>query len=299
MKKVLSSLIKYPLYLLSLLPFPVLYLIADIVYVIIYYIVGYRKNVARDNLKNSFPEMSERRRREIEKKYFHFLADMMLECVKMLSISKKSIQRRFHLNNPELVKGYLDQGRPVVIVTAHYGNWEWGSLSLSASYDYPLVIIFKPQSNKEAEALMNKVRSRFNAIMVAMRQTLRTLVSFKGRSYWTVFLGDQTPVRHEVNYFTTFLNQKTPVFLGTEKIAKITNAVVIYSVPLLVRRGYYEVNFELITEQPQQTAEFEITEAHTRLLENSINNRPEYWLWSHKRWKNANYNPHHQQEILQ
>lgn len=293
MKKVLSSLIKYPLYLLSLLPLPLLYLIADLVYVIIYYIVGYRRKVAYNNIRNSFPEKTEKEIRAIEKKYFHFLADMMLECVKMISISRKEIRRRFHINNPELVKTILDQGKPVVVVTAHYGNWEWGSLSLAASSDHPFLVIYKPQSNKEFEGLMNRVRSRFNAVMVAMRQTLRTLVSYKGQAYWTVFLGDQTPVRHEVNYFTTFLSQKTPVFLGTEKIARTTGAAVVFAVPEFVKRGYYEVNFSLITEDPKDTREFEITEMHTRLLEQTIRSRPEFWLWSHKRWKNANYNPQH------
>ncbi len=287
MKKVLTSLAKYPLYIISLLPFPLLYLMADLLYAIIYYAVGYRRKVVQSNLRNAYPDKTDAEIYSIEKKFYHWLSDMILESVKMASMSPRTIKKRFRLNNPELISSYFSQGKPVLLVTAHYGNWEWGSLVLSANFREPLIIVYKPLTDKTFEGMMNHVRSRFGAIMVPMKQTLRKIVNYRSSTFWAVFLGDQTPVRQEAHYFTRFLNQRTPVFLGIEKIAKMTNAPVVFGHLNRVKRGYYEATFSTLSEDPASTAEYEITEAHTRLLEKIINERPELWLWSHKRWKNS------------
>lgn len=287
MKKVLTSLAKYPLFLISLLPFPLIYLLSDLLYVIIYYAVGYRRNVVQMNLRNAYPSKTDKEIYSIEKKYFKWLADLILESVKMASMSKASMKKRFRLVNPEIIEEQFAKGRPVMLVTAHYGNWEWGSLALSAAFDEPLIIVYKPLTNKTFEEMLNRLRSRFGAVMVEMKHTLRKIVSYRSQTYWTVFLGDQTPVHQQAQYFTTFLNQQTAVFLGTEKVAKIANATVIFGQMNRVKRGHYEAVFTLLTDDPNATADYEITEAHTRMLEKVINETPQYWLWSHKRWKKS------------
>lgn len=285
MKKVLSSLAKIPLIILSKLPFPVLYLVADLLYAVLYHVIGYRKKVVRENLRNSFPQKSIAELLTIEKKFYHHLSDMILEVIKMSDMSRDSIEKRFYLTNPEEIGRFLNNGQPVMLVTAHYGNWEWGSLALSAAFPLPFIIVYKPINNKDFENMMNQTRSRFGAVMVAMKQTLRKIVSYKSQTFWAVFLGDQTPVKSEAHFFTTFLNQRTPVFLGIEKIARMTDSPVFFGQINKLRRGYYEATFHLITERPREMKEYEITEQHTQMLEKVITQRPEFWLWSHKRWK--------------
>ncbi|WP_374164441.1 lysophospholipid acyltransferase family protein [Arcticibacter sp. MXS-1] len=211
---------------------------------------------------------------------------MMVESIKMASMSKRSACKRLRLNNPEEISKHFEHGKPVMLVTAHYGNWEWGSLTLSASFKEPCLIVYKPQTNKTFEDILNRVRSRFGALLVPMQLTLRSILRHKGQAYWTVFLGDQTPVWQVAHYQTTFLNQPTAVFLGVEKIAKMMDAPVVFGHINRLKRGYYEATFTTLTETPNATAENEITETHTRMLEGIIQKRPELWLWSHKRWKN-------------
>ena len=273
------------LYLISYLPFTVLYLVSDVLYFFLYYVVKYRRKVVYGNLLNSFPEKDNEEIRRIEKKYFKFLADNILETIKMLSMSKETIKKRYHVVNPEEMQKHFDEGKSILAVTGHYGNWEWGSLILSATFEEPLIIVYKPLTDKRFEEFMNNMRSRFGAIMVAMKQTLRRIAQFRQQKFYAVLIGDQTPAWVETKYFTTFLNQPTAVFLGVEKIAKMTNSPVVYCRSNLIKRGYYECIFETLVEDPNNTSEYEITNLHTNYLERIIRQRPELWLWSHKRWK--------------
>jgi Kdo2-lipid IVA lauroyltransferase/acyltransferase len=273
------------LYVISYLPFSVIYLLSDLLYLVLYYVIGYRRNVVQKNLLKSFPEKKDVERKQIEKEYFKFLADNILETIKMLSMSVETIKKRYRVNNPEEMQKHFDKGRSVIAVTGHYGNWEWGSLILSATFKEPLIIVYKPLTDKRFEGFMNGMRSRFGAIMVAMKQTLRKIVEFRKMKFYAVLIGDQTPARVETKYFTSFLNQPTAVFLGVEKIAKITNAPVVYCTSNRIKRGYYECTFETLVEEPNNTEEYEITNLHTQYLEKRIRQRPELWLWSHKRWK--------------
>ncbi|WP_207425224.1 lysophospholipid acyltransferase family protein [Pedobacter sp. SYSU D00535] len=285
MKKVLSGLVRKTLYLISLLPFPVLYLLADVLYVLLYYIIGYRRKVVKTNLENSFPQKTRAELDLIEKKYFKFLADNILESIKMLSISPKSMSKRFVFVNMDVLKTHFDRGKPVLVTGGHYGNWEWGNLALPLVMKEKLLVVYKPLTDKAFELMMNNMRSRFGAIMVPMRQILRKIIEQKNELFFVALVGDQTPPREESQYFTTFLNQPTAVFLGIEKIAKLTGHPVLYCRVNKIKRGYYEASFKTLFHDPKDTAEYEITEAHTRELEKAINERPELWLWSHKRWK--------------
>jgi KDO2-lipid IV(A) lauroyltransferase len=273
------------LYLLSLLPFWFLFLVSDIIYVLLYYIIRYRRTVVHQNIANSFPEKSAEECKRIEKLYYKYLGDLLVETLKMISISEKSLRRRMLPTNPELVDYYFKQGRSIIAAAGHYCNWELAILGFSLLTKEKRVIVYKPLSNEQFNTYFNKVRSRYGAIMVAMKQTLRAMIGFKKELTFSVLVSDQTPVKHEINYVTTFLNQPTPVFLGIEKLAKMIDAVVIFYKIDRVKRGYYTYTLVPLIEQPKQTAEHVITEAHVRYLEQLIKDKPQYWLWSHRRWK--------------
>ncbi|WCT10113.1 lysophospholipid acyltransferase family protein [Mucilaginibacter jinjuensis] len=284
-KKGLTSLAIFFLYLLSLLPFWFLYLIADFLYLILFYIAGYRRAVVQENLRNSFPEKTEDERKIIEKKYFHYLADLFVETIKAISMTEKQVKRRMYLLNEEVVQHYFEQNRSIVAVVGHYGNWEWGALRTSFLTNHRRIIIYKPLHDKASDELYKKVRSKFGVTLVTMKATLRKMVEYRNELSISVFASDQTPVREEAHFFTPFLNQPTAVFLGIEKIATLFNSVVIFADIRRVKRGYYQCTFVPLIEEPKQTAEYQITEAHVQYLEKVIREEPPYWLWSHRRWK--------------
>jgi len=285
MKKVLWGLTKFSLHLLSLVPFPILYLLSDFCYYVLFYIIKYRRHVVMPNLRNSFPQKTEKELRVIEKKYFKFLCDNILESFKMLSISKAEITRRYKVNNPEEIRKHLDNGKSVIVTGGHYANWEWGNLAMKAYFDETVLIIYKPLADKNFEGFMNGMRSRFGSIMVPMKLTLRKIIEQKNNKYLAFFVSDQTPARVDQYHFIKFLNQDTAVFLGTEKIAKTTGNPLVFCHIDRVKRGYYEITFTTLFEDPESTSPLEITLAHSKKLESYINARPELWLWSHKRWK--------------
>jgi KDO2-lipid IV(A) lauroyltransferase len=281
--KGLSRLGIFFLYLVSLLPFWLLYIISDFLFIVLYYLIGYRREVVQENLQNSFPEKSTAERADIEKKYFRYLADLIVETIKMISISKAELQRRLVCTNPQVVANYKAAGKSVTAVAGHYCNWEWAGAEFSI--DTRLFVIYKPLTSDVFDDFFIKVRTRFGAIAVAMKQTLRTMVAHKNEFTVTVFAGDQTPIREQKNYFTQFLNQPTAVFQGIEKIAKLIDSAVIFYDMKRVKRGYYTYTIVPLVENSKESAEHEITEAHVKYLEGMIKREPQYWLWSHRRWK--------------
>jgi len=284
-KKLLSKLGTFFLFLISLLPFWVLYIISDILFIFLYYIFGYRKQVVRENLRNSFPEKSEAERLVIERKYFEYMADLAMETIKSISISKKEVQRRMVPTNPELVEYYFSQGKSIIAAAGHYCNWEMASLSFGFLTDKRRVIVYKTQSNTVFNDFFNRTRSRFGATMVSMKQTLRKMIEYKNELSFTVLVSDQTPAGNEANYFTMFLNQPTAVFLGIEKLTKVMDCVVLFYRIDYIKRGYYTYTLVPLVENPKQTKPYEITDIHVRYLETLIREKPQYWLWSHRRWK--------------
>ena len=273
------------LYAFSRLPFFILYLFSDLLYLILYYVVKYRRKVVSENLLNAFPEKTGAERGIIEKKFYRFLADMMVESTKMFTISEKEMRKRFTYTNLPDVTKYLAEERSIIAVTGHYNNWEWASLSISSMIRQPVLVVYKPLTDKRFEGFLNKVRGRFGSLLIPMKQTLRKLITYKDTPHMLVLLGDQTPVRGETQYFTPFLNQPTAVFLGVEKIARSTNSPVVYFTIRRLRRGYYQAEGTVITENASKTEPHEITIAHTKKLEQVIRENPEFWLWSHRRWK--------------
>lgn len=275
------------IYLASLLPFPVLYLVSDFVYFTLFYLIGYRKAVVYQNLKNSFPEKSDEELKALRKKFYHYLCDLFLEISKTLTISKSKMLKRCVMS-PEtkaLFDKYQNENRHVIIVMGHFGNWEWAGNTFSLTCKNQLYVIYHPLKNKYFNKLIIGMRMRFGTKLIAMRDTMRDMIKFRsGPPSVTAFIADQTP-HPDRAYWTQFLNQDTPIFTGTEKFSKKFNYPVIYVSVKRVRRGYYRIDSELLFDQPKDCAEHEISERHIKRLEEDILGIPESWLWSHRRWK--------------
>jgi len=284
-KKGLSHVGIFFLGILSLLPLPVLYLIADGVYILLYYVLGYRRKVVRMNLLNALPDKSLAAIVQIERRFYRYLSSLIFEILKMNNISRAEIEKRFVFNNKEQMEAYFKKGESVLICSAHYGNWEWGTLGIGLNFSAVHYPIYKPLSNRIYDHWFQKMRSRFGNHLVPMRQTLRVLQTSKNSPSIFSFGNDQAPSKDESHYWTKFLHQESSVQLGIEKIAKKTNRPVFYLRTRVLKRGYYEVDCVPLCLNPAEAAPFEITELHTRFLENVIREQPEYWLWSHKRWK--------------
>ncbi|WP_411273427.1 lysophospholipid acyltransferase family protein [Daejeonella sp.] len=285
MNKVLFQVIAFFLKLISLLPFWLIYLLSDILFLFIYYVFKYRRKVVLNNLANAFPEKSAEERSVIEKSYFKYLADIIVESIKSISITEAELKERYLFENLEIIVRHLEEGRSVIAVSGHYGNWEWGPLGIPLELKHDVLVVYKPLSDERFDNLINKIRSRFGTIMIPMKQTFRKVAEYRNKPHVLVLVGDQTPTRDESQYFTKFLNQTTAVYLGIEKIAMKTNNPIIYFSIKRIKRGYYKSTVKPLVNYPDQCSEHAITNAHTLELENLIIEKPEFWLWSHKRWK--------------
>lgn len=272
----------------AILPMKVLYLLSDILYVLVYKIARYRVKVTRGNLKASFPEKPEKEILELERRFYHHFADYIVETIKLGHISEKEVNRRAALNNPELIDKLMDEGHPcVILMLGHYGNWEWFTGSGSFFKEAELYQVYRPLTDKAFDKLFIYLRTRFGAKGIKKNDTIRdviTLAKSKTRSC-IIFLSDQTPSKANLHYWTNFLNQESSMLTGAERIARKLNLPVVFSDTRKVSRGCYTVDFRLITDKPQETPEFWITEQYTRLMETCILRDPAYWLWTHKRWK--------------
>jgi len=273
------------LFTLSLLPFQILYILADLLYYPLYYIFGYRKDVVRENLINSFPEKTIREVIDIEKKYYKYLTTLIIEVIKMSTVSEKEISKRVNFKNLELLKAYLDRGESILGSSGHYGNWEWGMIVFGLKIKQPKYVIYKPLRNILFDNWFRDIRSKLGNTLIAMRQTLRVISSTKNETNIFLFASDQTPLKEESHYWINFLNQPTAVLMGLEKIAIQTKRPVFYFKTRIIKRGYYEVDCVPLCLNPERSVAHEITDLNFKFLEDMIIKEPEYWLWSHRRWK--------------
>ena len=276
----------FPFYLISIIPMFLLYVLSDIAFLVLYYLVKYRRDVVLLNLRNSFPEKSEDELKKISIKFYKHFSDIAVEAIKSLTIGKKQIKKRLHVVNPELLQKFYDQKRSVIMYTAHFGTWEWlGFLPLTISHQ--LTSFYQPLSNTYLDGFMKFVRSRHGAICVESKKGYRAVIQFARENISTLnlIIGDQSPTPNSAMHWTRFLNQDTAFLLGAEAIAVKSNQVVIFPLVKELKRGYYEVEFILIEEFPTKINGHEIIDKYASLLEDSIKQAPELWLWSHKRWK--------------
>jgi KDO2-lipid IV(A) lauroyltransferase len=271
---------------LTLIPLKVLYLVSDLLYLIMYYIIRYRRKVVTMNLMNAFPGKTVNERLAIEKRFYRHMADLIIETLKIPGMSEEEIKRRVKLENPELLHRLYSEGKDVVVVLGHYNNWEL-LLGLPLATSYKCIAIYKPLKNKHFDRFMQKVRTRFGAVLTPMSSVLREIIRNRnnGVRSLSAFLADQTPAKSDISYWTQFLSQDTPVYVGAGIIASRYNMAVIFYNTRKVKRGYYSVKLELLFSECKGLSEQEITEAHVRRLDEIIREKPEYWIWSHRRWK--------------
>jgi KDO2-lipid IV(A) lauroyltransferase len=286
--RVVSVPLRALVYLISLLPFPLIYLISDILYIFLYKIFGYRTAVVRDNLRKSFPDKNPAALLEIEKAFYHNLCDVMAEFMKMPSITRTQLQKRMVLTNPEYLQQVLGEHKGIIAIGTHLCNWEWGGISLSATVPgFHYLGVYKPLTSKWSDTWFRQLRSRFGMTMVPMKSTYRALLGTYEKPILLTLIADQTPTLSETEYEADFLGRKTPVFLGSEKIARSTGMPVVYFSIKRVRRGFYTFTALPVTVNPKAEPEYGITKKHLALLEKDILENPGDWLWSHRRWKHS------------
>lgn len=289
MKKVLYYLFFLSWFVPSLLPLRILYVFSDLLYFPLYYCVRYRRKIVRKNLLESFPEKSREEILEIERAFYHYFCDYMMETVKLFTMSERQMRKRMTFGGVEMINEII-KDRDCVLYLGHYCNWEWvSSLPLHLNKRDNLVIgqIYHKLENAAFDKLFQRMRSRFHAVNIEMFVALRQLVRFKQQEKHFIigFISDQSPNWNFINMWTDFLNHKSSFFVGAESISKLTNAVVVYLDVKRVKRGYYHAEFITMTDQPKSYSDYDITVEYARRLEETIRREPQYWLWSHNRWK--------------
>lgn len=270
----------------TLLPLRILYIFSDMLFPFMYYFPGYRRKIVAENLRNSFPEKTNKELREIEKKFYHHFCDIFIETFKLMHLNNKQLFKRVTLTNPDLLNSLYDEGRDVVAVLGHYCNWEWLIL-LPLYTKHQTVSIYKPLQDKHFDRFMINFRSRNGMILSPMSNIVREIIKHKKNNTKALyaFITDQTPPRGDILYRTNFLNQDTPVYLGAEKIALKYNMSVVFFRLQKIKRGRYSLTMELLFRDCKGLEDNVITEAHVKRLEEIIREKPEYWVWTHRRWK--------------
>lgn len=293
-KKILFYICFILIRLMALLPLSFLYLLSDMVWPLLYYVARYRRRIVRRNLTASYPNYSIVQLKKIEYEFYRHFCDVFLEAIKLFTISSQEMHRRMSFKNTELIHHYLSQEKNVFMMLGHYGNWEWvTSFGHFIDSRYKSGQIYHPLKNAYWDRFFLDLRGRYNVESIPMKKVFRKILRYKQQHQPVIvgFIADQSPKPIALDCWIPFLNQDTPFLTGAERMAKQTDAVVIYLDITRTRRGYYEGTFRLITDAPQETAEYEITTQYARMLEETINRAPAYWLWSHKRWKHADKNP--------
>ena len=285
----MTKLVYYIFYTLSLLPFRVLYALSDFEFLIVYRLIGYRRKIVRSNLTSSFPEKNEAEIKEIERGFYHWFCDYFFETIKLLSLSDKELKKRLVITNSAEHEKWFKQGRNTAAILGHYCNWEWLSrVGYEMEQNRRGCLISDPLHSKAFDHLFLRIRTYPpTGVPVPKKQILRQLLSWKreGRMSLCGYIADQAPKWENIHCWLPFLNHNTPVFTGAERIMRKMNNVVYYVDMTRPKRGYYQVTYRLITDDPNSLPEFEITRRFFQMLETSIHNNPVPYLWTHNRWK--------------
>lgn len=271
---------------LSYLPFGVLYFIADFIYLIVYKVIGYRRKVVFQNIRNSFPEKTPEECKKIEKEFYSHLSDIVVESIKAFSISKEKCNKRMIVRNPEIFDPYYEKGQSIIAIGGHNGNWEMYAVAGAIQLKHRVEALYTAFQNKFFDTKMRESRSRFGLKMIPT-SAKRELDPDSGKPKLAIFGIDQCPRKTQRVHWMRFLNQETAVQFGAEKYARTHNTPVFFGNIYKVKRGHYEVEYELICDDPAKMKHGEIIAEGTKRLEKVILNQPAYWLWSHKRWKHS------------
>lgn len=283
----LVYIIVYPfLWLVSILPFKLLYLFSDFLYALVYYLVGYRKKIVLENLRLVFPEKSEDERKRITKKFYKHFCDLIVESIKSLTISEEEMKKRFTFTNVDVIRNLENNNRSTILMCAHYGNFEW--IFILQTYVKSIGYgVYKPLANKYFDALIKRKRAKYNSHLISTKETIPTLIKAKRNNELTIsgFVADQSPKLHKAFHWNEFMGVKVPVHTGAEMLAKRLDIPVVFFGVSKVKRGFYQTTFQLITTSPKDYPDYQITDKYLELVEKQIYEAPEYYFWTHKRWK--------------
>ena len=277
----------YPiLWIISILPFPVFYLLSDFVYFLTYNIIGYRKKVVRDNIKLALPHLSDKERLTIEKKFYSHMCDMFLEMIKTISISQKEIEKRFTFSNMDVYYDLEKKNKSIALMCAHYASYEW-VVSMNYHINCKGFGIYKKLANPYFDKLVKRIRSKFKAELITTKQTIPTIAENHKNHVLGLygFASDQSPKANAAYHWAPFMGHIVPVHTGAEMLAKRFDMNVIFLKVKKVKRGYYEASFEILSEDAKSVPNYEITDKFLKLVEEQIYEAPEFYLWTHKRWK--------------
>lgn len=264
----------------------VLYIKATALFYLTYYVIGYRKKVVKENLALVFPEKTQKERDLIAKNFFKHLSDLIVETIKSFTISEREIRKRFVVTNAHILDPYYDNNRSILLMAGHYGNWEWSGI-LNKLMHHQAHAVYKPMESQQFDALVKKTREHFGATIVSNKKIVSVLFRKHkmGEKTLTYILSDQTPKLDSFKYHDTFLGIDVPMFTGTEELAKRLDFAVLYLKVEKVKRGKYQATLIPLADSPKEYPDFQITRMFFDALEEQIREKPEYYLWSHKRWK--------------
>lgn len=285
MDRLTYYLFRFFLGLFRLIPFWALYLFSDVVFLIIFYLIGYRKKVVMSNLMNSFPEKSTGEIHKIALAFYRHLADILVESIKGYAIKGEELVDRYRFVNPGVLDEFTRQGRDILCVAGHYGNWEWGGVASTNQLKQKPVAFYKPLSNKRIDAYVQKSRVQGQAVLASITRTAETFLTCWREPVLYYMIADQSPSTARLAFWVTFLNQDTATLHGPEKYARLHNIPVVFGRVNKIKRGYYEITFEVLETNPAASPRGFITKRFMEMLESEIINQPAYYLWSHRRWK--------------
>ena len=279
--------ISFPfLWIISKLPFRLFYWFSDCIYILVYYIIGYRKKIVRNNILIALPHVSEEKRLVIEKKFYHHMCDMFLEMIKTMSISSEEMKQRFKITNIELLKEYEQKNKSIILLAAHYASWEW-LLSINESTSFKCYGVYKKVNNKYFDAKVRAIRSKFKSILVTTDNTIALINDNEKNGVMSLYglASDQSPQVHKTFHWQQFMGITVPVHTGAEMLAKRYDLEVVFAKVKKVKRGFYEATFVPIANNPKSIPDYEITDAYLKEVEQQILEAPEFYFWTHKRWK--------------
>lgn len=276
-----------PFKLLSKLPLNLLYAIARLIYFVLYYVIRYRRKLVFDHLRSAFPDYSEQEIIRIAKDYYRNIADVAVELIKASDLPEQAFRERVKYRNFELLESLVSQGQSFVLLAAHSCNWDWLQLSLSLNLSIPLDGVYKPLHSKGADRYFYEMRSRFGCNLIKNQDFMQSVLKNKRQQRAYAIIADQKPKGSDKSHVTTFLNRETRFYIGPEKIAQFTKAPVVFLHMQRIRRGYYEVECEMLGEPPYPRGKdcYPITERYARAVESQIRQNPDCWLWSNRRWR--------------
>ena len=292
--QLLIYLLAYPfLWFISILPFPVFYRVSDAICFLVHRVFGYRKKTVRSNLELAFPDKAKAELDIIEKKFYSHMCDLFLEMIKSMTISKAEIQKRFAFKNLELIRHFEQKNQSVILMCGHYASYEW-MMSLGYEIKHKGFGIYMPVANKYFDRLVQRIRTRHGAYLISRFEATKVIKQHKQDCLLAMygFASDQSPSSKKAKYWRTFLGVNVPVFTGAEYLAKELDHAVIFLDIQKKKRGFYETEFKLITDNPKSLPDYQITDIFTEMLEEQIKAKPEFYLWTHKRFKHKDKMPY-------